>query len=350
MKHISSWLAVAAITFVLLEGVLRLSAVLPQTARDYVADTEVGYRARPDHRHGRVVTNARGYNDAMATTSADSGRPLLAFVGDSFTFGSFPYPLVFPHLTAARLAATGTHVRVRNMGIPGASPWQYAAVIRHDLGEAARKPTVIVATVYVGNDIVQANPHFSTRLWFGGLRMLPRPSAFGPSTEYFYTFKMGRAALRNAGDLLGRRAHDPFLRTEYYALPTYARDPARYVRAGYGGMEAVLAAMADAAHRVGASLVVALAPARIQIDPAFRDLVLATFGEDREDYDFDRPQAEIETYLRAMDIPFIDLRDALSDAPAEFYRAGDIHWNEAGNAIVAEAIAAFLAPHLSALQ
>ena len=347
MKRTSSWLAVAAVTFVLLEVVLRLSAVLPQTAPDYVADAEVGYRARPDHRHGAVVTDARGYNDASATPPADAGRPLLAFVGDSFTFGSYPYPLVFPHLTAAELAAAGLPCRARNMGIPGASPWQYAAVIRHDLHEAERKPAVIVATVYVGNDIVQANPHFSTRLWFGGLRMLPEPRAFGLSTEYFYTFKLGRAALRNAGDLLAPEPEDPFLRTEHYALPTYAREPASYVRDGYAGMKAALAAMADAARSVGAPLVVALAPARIQIDPAFRDLVLSTFAEKAGAYDFARPQAVIAGYLTAADIPFIDLRDALSDAPADYYRPGDIHWNEAGNGVVAEAIAAFLAPRLS---
>ena len=91
---------------------------------------------------------------------------------------------------------------------------------------------------------------FSTRLWFGTVRMLPKPFAIGLSPEYLYAFKMGRAAVRTLGDLLGEGGDqaDPFLRNESYALPTYARDPARYVRQGYDGMEAALTAIAAAAN------------------------------------------------------------------------------------------------------
>lgn len=352
VKRILSWLAVAAITLVLLEAVLRLATFLPQAAPDYVADPDVGYRAKPSIRHGAVVTNAQGFNDGMADAAAGSDMPYLAFVGDSFTFGSYPYPQVFPHLTGERLAAEGIRSRVRNLGIPGASPWQYAAVIRHDLVRAGQNPDVIIVTVYVGNDIVQANAAFSTRLWFGTVRMLPKPFAIGLSLEYLYAFKMGRAAVRTIGDLLGKGGvmADPFLRNEYYALPTYARDPARYVRQGYDGMEAALTAIAAAANSAGASLMVVLAPARIQIDPSFRRRMLTTFDLDEAAYDFARPQTQLVAFMTEAEIPFLDLRDVLSAAPAADYRAGDIHWSEQGNRVVADAIAAALAPRLAALM
>jgi hypothetical protein len=94
----------------------------------------------------------------------------------------------------------------------------------------------------------------------------------------------------------------------------------------------------------GIDLFVVLAPDEIQVDRSLQTEVSRTFASDPANYDYAALPADLKRDLDAAGLRTLNLQSAFEarGVTEALYVKDDTHWNEAGNAVAAEAIWAFL--------
>ena len=100
--------------------------------------------------------NSDGFRDVEFSEDApDDGDTIqIAVVGDSFTYGWGVYENdAWPRVLEKILQARGHHVRVINLGKPGASPKDYADVVSKMI--PAVRPEILLVAVLQGDDLAQ---------------------------------------------------------------------------------------------------------------------------------------------------------------------------------------------------
>lgn len=354
--------AVAAlITLVTAEAALRLASLIPLPSAPYIPDDETGFKLRPSE-----ITDADGFNNPHTEADPAPARVAapgtVAFIGDSFAFGTYPAEAVFPALVAADLAAEGMTVRAVNLGIPGAGPDTYVRVMRGYLPRL--KPVAVVATVYLGNDVEQGDPRQPTTLWLGRLGNYAPSFSFDPddlmivavagklfrfAEEVWYARYATVAPDPDEADRRSIAFSDQALtRVRWHELKAARIEPDARIARGYDGLAGHLGEMAALARQDGVKFLIVLAPSRVELDADLRALVVEAFGGDPNDFDGALPARRVGEALAARGIPYVDLTPALVAAgPARVYNRGDTHWNRRGNAIAAASIADALKPLLA---
>ena len=356
--------AVAALaTLVTAELAMRLSYFIPVAlpSSPYIPDDDIGYRLRPNG-----FTDADGFNNGTGAGDPAPARRAapgtVAFVGDSFTFGTYAADGVFPALVATDLAAQGLTVRAVNLGIPSTGPDAYVRVLRSYLPRL--RPAAAVVTIYLGNDIAQSDPERLSRLWLGqliGYRTRDTFSLDPGDLVLLGVFRAVRALAieywyaRSAPELAPDPVEDGRItpafsqknmeRVRWLELDAARIRPNAAIARGYDGLSGYLGQMAAAAQANAVPLLVVLAPARVTVDPGVAAQVIAAYGADAREFDYALPARRVGQALAAQGIAFLDLTPVLTEAgPARVYNRGDTHWNRRGNAVVAEAVAEALKP------
>jgi hypothetical protein len=343
---------IALLTLVTAEIALRLVTLLPIESPGYVPDPAIGFRHRPGMESGGLRLNARGFNDAEWPQSAAPGTTRIAFVGDSFTFGQYRHTSLFPYLVTARLREQA-RVEGANLSVSAVGPPEYVQLIERDAAEF--RPRFVVVVFYLGNDILQSHPRFATALLAGTPAFVPTPASIPRGVDELRLYRVARRMQRT---LLERR-RDPCIDRQggdlralldestlwayTQELEVFRRAPAGMARHALAGIPAAIAAIVAAAQRIGAAPVFVLAPTRMQFDGAMRRGVLECLGESVEAFDFEAPVRIVHATLDRLGVPYLDLTAAFAAADASrVYRPHDTHWTEAGNVLVADAVAGFL--------
>jgi lysophospholipase L1-like esterase len=336
---------------VFLEVLLRVVALIPLDGPGFVNDDAIGYRQKPGSQQGDITVNSRGFNDPEPPGAKPDGEQRVVFVGDSFTFGVLGHDKVFPQVTAALLNQAGRPVRAVSLGVGASGPQEYLRVLQNEAPPLA--PDLVVVTVYLGNDIAQANLRYRTLLYAGQPAMMPDPFGLTPSVDGLYTLRVSRRALRAVRDRLGDPcqggidvATDPdlnqFLRRTYeFEADVFHRPPIGPAADGLADLDRLFGAYRDAAAAMRARLLVVLAPSQLQVTPRIRAKVLACTGQDEAAYDFAGMSPRVAAMLERRGIEHLDLTPVFAAATSAepLYHTLDTHWNEAGNRLAAEAIA-----------
>ena len=360
MKARSIWTAATAllITLIAVEIMLRVAGLIPISSAMYRPDAEIGFRLQPGE-----TTDAEGFKNTRTDTEPAPARiskpGTVLFVGDSFTFGTYPVDAVFPSITVSDLAASGLAERAINVGIPGAGPDTYVRVMRSYVPRL--KPAAVVVTIYLGNDVEQGDPHRPTKLWLGRIGNYGHPLSLAPDelmivdvsgkllrlVEQIWHKRYISEDVSEASDEAGRQSPpfaDDVLKQIYWReLQAAGVTPRPNIARGYDGLTADLSAMSAIARENGAKFLVVLAPSQVEINTDLRQGIATAFDEDPLDFEGTLPARRLSDALTARHIPFVDLAPALIAAgPASVYNRADTHWNRRGNAIAAHAIAASL--------
>jgi hypothetical protein len=326
---------VAAVTFLALEGALRLfNAVSPSFV--FYSDTYTRYRGRPGTSFLGFPVNSRGFYDVEHPLAKGTGlRTRVVALGDSFAFGVVPYDANYLTLLEQELGGS-PQAEVVNMGIAAAEPQDYLAVLARE--GLAYEPDVVLVSVFIGNDFEHADR---------------------PLHEYSYAATLGHflIALWRASPPEGLPGTD----AQSYVddQPTFADD--RYLEIAvdrawvYDPVETRLGPAAERAMTylrdmrnlsagVGAAFVVVLIPDEVQVDRGLQEQVARARGWDGARVDFRRPNRLLAEALEAERIAVLDLLPAFEEAGTErrLYKPRDTHWNRAGNRLAAERIGAFL--------
>lgn len=104
-----------------------------------------------------ATANNFGFRDRNFTAVPAPGVHRILVVGDSYVYGwGLPVEASWPRRLEEALQGEGVRVEVANLGQPGASPFQYANVLRKAL--SVLHPDAVVVAISESNDLWQCQP------------------------------------------------------------------------------------------------------------------------------------------------------------------------------------------------
>lgn len=363
LKQLGQNLALAAaslaITLAVLEwGVFRLvlkpDDVVGNVSINGVVRYVPGTRATFRHPGGletRVTINAQGWNATRPSyqTARTPGVGRIAVIGDSYVHGAFVDPEQgFPEVMERSLARQGA-TEVHRYGMDGAPLTQYLHVLRREV-LATRPDTIVVMLIH--NDFDESYRLLSTRYASSFMKVdlggpVPRevpPADFKPgladtlrhSAMFRYLYYETNAYLHFKG-LISRlywgseAEHSP----EFISSGVDIRNLTDHDR-NERVTRYVLGEMARIAHAEGIRLVIAM--------DAVREAIYE--GKPCDAYAVCALNRLAARVTRDLALPFLDLTSAFEAdwrvSRHRFEYGFDWHWNERGNRVVGEALAAFV--------
>ena len=317
-------------------------------------------------------SNSLGFHDVEFAAKLPDGAFRVVALGDSFAYGTVPYP--HAHLTIterwidARMrrspgGGAATAFEIDNLGVPASGLSDYELVY-HFVGRGLA-PDLVLVHVYLGND----PQDFADAQRFGAASSRPR--------SWLLTF-LSRArrlllerargggvaaepsgATGTAGEPSGPRVfrdEDPELSRPMFSDTAFAdilRNELRMLTVP--GTEpdlpdwpAFLAALDGLVRHVqadGTRVALVLAPSRLQVHPEELHQVTARSGLQSTHVDPTLPNRRITERAAALGLPVIDLTPALAAARVggRLYLVNDTHWSLRGNAVAAAELARQLA-------
>ncbi len=332
-------------------------------------------------------TNALGFNDEEFVVPKPLGRFRIMAVGDSFTYGSVPYPESVMTLleSSLRTACPGRDLDLLNLGIGATGVRDYRTIV--ELASATYEPDLVLINFYAGND----GPRHRLRARGLGRRLLDHSYLWGftesalrlrrsvPNPDALAEVAGGRVRgdPPAGGPRLGGRVVDPDRRLREDApalagpifddeaftqiLATELRqlhvpeDPGAVERVWGPTLDELEAARVHVARSGGGRLVITVYPSVLQVDSRLRTTLVERLRSRRRHADLRTgtidpalPNRIVLEYCRSRALSCFDLTPALVRASEQsadpVYKTRDAHWTIRGNRVAAEAQTAYLAP------
>ena len=358
LRRFAVFALVVVAQFGIFEAALRTwgsSEAAPSFQGLFEGDPEIGYRLKPNAKTrfttsefaADIAINGEGFrdNEELGPKALNERRVLL--LGDSLVLSvQVDFDRTFGELLERRLNGHGLPFtyRVINAGVQGYGPIEEQLFFRKIVDRV--QPDLVIVVLFVGNDAEEA------------VSSQPKLTA------------EGRSAAAAAGDSLMTRLRrlvrrsmvlqilrlrvvaatdriTPQLAPPEPPLQSYAASPAPRIAEGIANTRRAVEDITATASRAGAATMVALMPARFQVDDPdylrLKDAVAAAGGElvrDAATQRFDRGLAPVP-------IPRLDLLPALRSGlpgPDLFYQES-VHLTPRGHDIVAATLDAFVATH-----
>lgn len=320
--------------------------------------------------HGYVL-NSRSFRTREYAAHKPAGTYRVVAMGDSFTYGlAADADHWVTRLEAGLAAARDEEVEVLRLGVPGTGmPFQLRL---WQLEGARLEADLVILAFFVGND------------FFDELGMAGGWKGFQEKlVTVSYTFRTVRNLLRLGSGLENDSLPDrsdasvppevrpPGAPRGGYELdgPSHEIDENRptFSSEAYAAIEAQrmsiclddeslefdfrfdrVARLVERLHweveASGARLVVMILPDEFQIDAGVRAAAMRHAGRRAGDYDLERPQRRLRTFLEERGIDHLDLLPLFRDAgqTERLYRVRDSHWNRAGNHLAARSLLRYL--------
>jgi lysophospholipase L1-like esterase len=340
--------------FVVFEAALRTwgsSEAAPSFQGLFEGDPDIGYRLKPGARtrfttvefSADIAINGDGFRDdeELGAKAADERRVLL--LGDSLVLSvQVDFGRTFGELLERRLNSRGASPRYRvvNAGVQGYGPVEEQLYFRRIVDRV--RPDLVIVVLFVGNDAEEA---VSSLPKLSGERSAA--TAAGESLVTRLRRLVRRSMVLQILRLRVVAATDrvtPKLAPPEPPLQSYAASPAPRIAEGLAISRRSVEDIASTAARAGATTMVALMPARFQVDDPdysrLKEAVASAGGELVRDAASERFDRE----LAALPLPRIDLLTALRRAlpgPDLFYQE-TVHLTPRGHEVVAEALDRFV--------
>jgi hypothetical protein len=351
---------------VLLEGALRLVAIvrpspvfaMPQSgAREFLRMN----RNPPGTVIWGMPTNSLGHFDEEFAMRGEA--PLVAAIGDSFSYGIVPHALHFTTVCEQLVPP----VQVANFGLPAIGPPEYLELLVEEA--LPLRPDLIVINVFVGNDFERGPAHARNvppwrRVLDGELLYLsvvtPRLLVLARQDRDMRG-KLGQVATpgtdspqRTSLEVLLQQvpwlqdhtlepasfSEAAFLATESSRAQNLCSDPGSSLETFYSNFERIIAAAGDI------PVAVLLIPDEFQVEEPLWDEVTRTLSHLQ--LDRFRPQRMVTAWLAEKGIPYEDVLPRLralplhDDGQRHAYRKRDTHFNAVGCRVAGEALAALV--------
>ncbi|MGQ0554039.1 MAG: alginate O-acetyltransferase AlgX-related protein [Planctomycetota bacterium] len=282
--------------------------------------------------------NALGFPDEEFSVARPAGARRLLALGDSFAAGIVPYEENFLTLLDEQLDQrigqsfdSPRPVELLNFGVVATGPEDYLHLWRTTA--QAYAPDLVLLCLFVGNDIRDTDA--------GSILHRNSLMAFVVPQRLATAWRQAEAQRGVAG--MPREGWPTFDEESYSKLEIgraqlALREPGRKERAAWKRTLEILDELRSA---IGERLRVVILPDEFQVNDA---LWAAVVGEEGARFERDLPQHRLTAYFAEHGVPCLDLLPALRAAEPQgaTYQIRDSHWNARGNAVAAEALAAWL--------
>lgn len=308
-----------------------------------VRDNISAYRLLPNHDYGRLWTNSSGYPSREFVRDRRPGVSRVVLLGDSFAVGAVRQDVNF----ASGIEKLRPDVEVYNFSVHAIGPRDYRIILETEA--LAFEPDVVLVAFFVGNDLTEGpvsspgltrDDHALSRFSKRGWRLLKewfrQHASAAPSPLSLP--QLSTPVVPEKGFNLSRQT---FLEIERERLGISRLSLRAAHESGWTSALAHLRAMRDECQRRGIVFAMAFIPDEFQVNQALLDELLAFGAVPGDDLDLKLPQRRLLDFCRAEDVPCLDLLP-LFEGRRDAYLPQDTHWNETGNLIAAEALAAWL--------
>jgi hypothetical protein len=354
-RRVLSFLAIAAVQFVLFEAGLRTwgsSEAAPAFQGLFEPDAAIGYRLKAHARttfttkefSAEIATNALGLrdNEDVGPKAADERRVVL--LGDSLVLAvQVPFEQTFGELLEQRLNArsTGPRYRVLNAGVQGYGPVEEQLFFKSIA--ATLQPDLVLPVVFVGNDAEEA---FGSQSKLDTSRNAPQAAADSLLTRLRRLVRRSMVLqILRLRVVSATSRFTPTIAPPEPPLQSYAAQPAPRIAEGFAAAARSIDDIRRTAQSVGAATAIVLMPARFQVDEAdygrLHAIVAGTGGALVRDAASER----FAQALAPLGLPRVDVLPALRAAlpgPDLFYQE-TVHLTPRGHAVVADALDRFIA-------
>jgi hypothetical protein len=348
--------------FLLLLAIAELSLTIwgairpsPLVFHESVGSSLAAHR-RPSHQshHGSRLNQGGFADDEFLPGTAN--RRVIAVIGDSFGLGVVPisqnYVSVAEQTLNETLEGDSRHILLHNFGVPAIGLAEYAELFRTEVERW--NPSVVVVSVFVGNDIHQGLSFTRPRTRRYRLQQWLSWNAIARAMALLQD---GRLKIEQVASLglppttpdsanesrpVARPERPTFSEERFFEIEkrrievTRADEPE--ISADY---EQFFAGLRYFERALGDSLIVAIIPDEFQVNDA---LWRSIAGDDKR-FERDLPQRRILEFCARHSIECIDFLPELRDAEmlGRTYHQRDTHWNERGNRVAGLELARRLA-------
>lgn len=355
MRRLLLILAVFAAQFLAFEFGMRAaggSEAAPAFQRLFMQDPRVGHRLQPGART-RFATSEFATDIAINRQGVrgpeigakQPGERRVAVLGDSLVLAvQVPQPQTFVQGLEDRLnarAGAGVTWRAINGGVQGYGPVEELLFYREVVG--ALDPDVLLVMVFVANDAIETIDSAWRLDASVEARVRAQAEATGAVRRMVRRSMVLQQVRLRVNDVIDWLR--PAAPTVSRPLATYLADPPAEVARGIALARDVLRQLASDAGARGTRVGLVLVPARFQINDTdyghMRRTVEAAGGTLRRDAATERFAAA----LAPLGLPMLDLLPILraQPDPAGLFFEENIHFTARGHAVVADALARFVA-------
>ncbi|NND45649.1 MAG: hypothetical protein HKN58_10020 [Xanthomonadales bacterium] len=318
---------------------------------------------------GSAPVNLGGlrYNEGWVARETSEGEFRILSHGDSFAYSVMEPPLSYAGVLERDLGSAGLErtPKVVNLGEPATGTRQYR--LAYDYWSEVFEHQGVLFMIFIGNDLLDDAYLHAAIEWApneavirGGNPILdpgnPRIPHKFPLRMFDYAYAWLMTALTRSEEPLPEGYNwagltdfdrETFLGINARYMENF--DPGR-LHALLPGYEQVLLLLRRAAElqAQGVHVAVAIGPSEAQVDDRLRAEVLAFQGREASEFDLHLPSRIIQR-LRETHAPGVPLFDLTAAFRAEAQRTGEslyfrrnTHWNEAGNRVAGESLAASL--------
>lgn len=276
--------------------------------------------------HGRRV-NERGYWDEHPAGPPHPGVVRIAAIGDCMLLGGTSET---NHLS--QVERRMPLLQIHNFGRPHVGPREYAAQLEQDVSMA--RPNLVLVYLSIGDDIIEpsAAPALSEFDWRG-------------LGTYQYGFR-SFAPLGNSPAAFPVNQSEPdreaFLQRSAVRL-TVCRTPIDSELAErWDEALTQLQTIIELCRNCGAEAGLVLVPGEFQVSATLCDSLRRHAGYESQQLDLDLPQRRLTEFASRHNVPVLDLLPYFRASAQYPYERNDLHWNDHGNAIAADALAHWL--------
>lgn len=366
----------AIFTLLMIEGSIRayhrINPVYFLPNKDKEANLANKFRGKPYADVYGYKLNSKGFKDKEYSLEKQSGTVRILGIGDSFVYGTVPYPDNFLTILESKLRKVDSQIEVINMGISGSDPAGYLSLLEEE--GLDYNPDIVMVFFYIGNDFFMYGPDnvFETDKKKGKAQKKKRRWPIVSASYLYKTMEFASTLVRNYNsvEVLSNRYNDAgsTMDSEFYFL-TLSNNADKYMVNTNGLFEMLtsdlwqreflfaiqdITAISDLCKKKGIELIFVMIPEEMQVDQKYQSIVKQYRGYPDYSFDYSIPNKLLAIQLEPQGIHSLDMlapfRNDFSSRKIRLFRRNDGHWNIEGNKLAAEILFEYLTHNSPALR
>ena len=305
--------------------------------------------------------NSLGFNDKEYPKKKPAGVIRIVGLGDSFNWaGGYENNYWTKTEMDLQKSLGKNKVEILNQGTSQIGPAYLLKLLKQE--SINFDPDVVILSIFVGNDFIESDSAIFRKVRFGyplDIYLTKVNDIFDPIRNSYLWFFCSNNMLclkdtwlkkqeGKSGLKIGSISRSKFLEIERRRLDVCTE--LFYESNWWRTTKKRLLEFKDFLSKKNILFLVVILPDEYQVEDSLQNEIFVRFQDIKKNqYNFDLPQKMLETYLKSININFLDLLPVFIDkteSGEELYTLSDTHFNNAGNELAAKLVSQFLIARL----